>query len=219
MMYTTQIPLKDKTVQLLIITSNGSEALETSLCLDTSFVMMPRLLWSGTTWRTGLIHRFCGPNQGNSPSMVLRPKPRNPQQVMSKTKSTIPLEDITTWRDSPWFWGQTGQTLNVDSWTTSHLVPLRLQDLSHSCCNRRIWLRSSSSRVLLLFRVLCRPSMTLVGLLGSLGPSLLAFTLNLSFHLHLVSSITMSHPIPTHHDPKDTTVLNLFYANTPTQCT
>src|SRR5579859_805016 len=52
----------------------------------------------------------------------------------------------------------------------------------------------------------CGPSMIPTGLFGSLGPSLLAFTLhrrwsvgmNLSLDLHHAPSIAMSHPTPAH---------------------
>src|SRR5438105_8814269 len=54
--------------------------------------------------------------------------------------------------------------------------------------------------------------MTPPGLFGSLGPSLLAFTLhrpwsigvNLSLNLHHAPSTAMSHPSPAHHKPRAT---------------
>src|SRR5213592_1682244 len=60
------------------------------------------------------------------------------------------------------------------------------------------------------------------GLFGSLGPSLLAFTLhrswsigvNLSLNLHHAPSIAMSHPSPAHHKPRATsyaTVLSITH--------
>src|SRR5205809_1092643 len=64
--------------------------------------------------------------------------------------------------------------------------------------------------------------MTPLGLFGSLGPSLLAFTLhrpgsiglNLSLNLHHASSTAMSHPSPAHHKPRATsyaTVLSITH--------
>src|SRR5881394_804809 len=64
--------------------------------------------------------------------------------------------------------------------------------------------------------------MTSPGLFGSLGPSLLAFTLhrpwsigvNLSPNLHHAPSIAMSHPSPAHHKPRATsyaTVLSITH--------
>src|SRR5438128_10823219 len=64
--------------------------------------------------------------------------------------------------------------------------------------------------------------MTPPGLFGSLGPSLLAFTLhrpwsigvNLSLNLHHAPSTAMSHPSPAHHKPRATsyaTVLSITH--------
>src|SRR6266508_437338 len=64
--------------------------------------------------------------------------------------------------------------------------------------------------------------MTPSGLFGSLGPSLLAFTLhrpwsigmNLSLNLHHAPSTAMSHPSPAHHKPRATsyaTVLSITH--------
>src|SRR5947207_14949874 len=64
--------------------------------------------------------------------------------------------------------------------------------------------------------------MTPLGLFGSLGPSLLAFTLrrpwsigvNLSLDLHHAPSTAMSHPSPAHHKPRATsyaTVLSITH--------
>src|SRR5436189_5238773 len=61
-------------------------------------------------------------------------------------------------------------------------------------------------------RTPCGSPMTPPGLFGSLGPSLLAFTLhrpwsigvNLSLNLHHAPSTTMSHPSPAHHKPRAT---------------
>ena len=71
---------------------------------------------------------------------------------------------------------------------------------------------SSSHHVILLFRALRGPPVTPPKLLGSLSPSLPAFTLhlpwsigmNLSFDLHHTSSTVMSHPTPAHHELTDT---------------
>src|SRR5213083_284186 len=61
-------------------------------------------------------------------------------------------------------------------------------------------------------RTPCGSPMTPPGLFGSLGPSLLAFTLhrpwsigvNLSLDLHHAPSTAMSHPSPAHHKPRAT---------------
>src|SRR5438876_6106076 len=64
--------------------------------------------------------------------------------------------------------------------------------------------------------------MTPLGLFGSLGSSLLAFTLhrlwsigvNLSLNLHHAPSTAMSHPTPAHHKPRATsyaTVLSITH--------
>src|SRR5213075_2445995 len=68
----------------------------------------------------------------------------------------------------------------------------------------------------------CGSPMTPPGLFGSLGPSLLAFTLhrpwsigvNLSLNLHHAPSTAMSHPSPAHHKPRATsyaTVLSITH--------
>src|SRR5207237_10548927 len=71
-------------------------------------------------------------------------------------------------------------------------------------------------------RTPCGSPMTPPGLFGSLGPSLLAFTLhrpwsisvNLSLNLHHAPSTAMSHPSPAHHKPRATsyaTVLSITH--------
>src|SRR5207244_9968868 len=71
-------------------------------------------------------------------------------------------------------------------------------------------------------RTPCGSPMTPPGLFGSLGPSLLAFTLhrpwsigvNFSLNLHHAPSTAMSHPSPAHHKPRATsyaTVLSITY--------
>ena len=91
---------------------------------------------------------------------------------------------------------------------------------------------ANNHHVLLLFCAPCRPPMSPPGLLGSLGPSLLAFTLhhfgpsawtfrftkptrvqpsprsfgmNLLPDLHLATSTAMPHPTSVHQEPRDTT--------------
>src|SRR5438034_829876 len=64
----------------------------------------------------------------------------------------------------------------------------------------------------------CGSPMTPPGLFGSLGPSLLAFTLhrpwsigvNLSLNLHHAPSTAMSHPSPAHHKPRATSYAHVL---------
>jgi len=170
--------------------------------------------------------RFWGPNRSNLSPPVLRPNRSNPLAR-------------TTWLTLR-FWGQIGQTADVDVCPTSRraLMPSSRSRTPAARAAyltrhrpRRLGRRRLHYHVLLFFRAPCGPPMTPPGLIGSLGPSLLAFILhriglsawtfrfteptrvhpsprsfsmNLTLDLYLAPSTAMPHPTIAHHEPRDT---------------